>query len=289
MSWFDAPPNYPTRPRDYSLDMWLLFIYVFTLLLLAPLAGPGFTIRQDLLLASVLGAILMAISVAYRVHMHWRWFGIQRGQTSRTIFRVFSLALVIVALSPAAPFDDPRFLPIYLAPAGIVLFDVLFLFGMTETSKTQFLQHCIAETSTETAQRSNYSQPTPAPQPSRWENLARILYRTVYLIMCVIWVARLDLVAIAHRHGALQPTADQPAPVQLDGHAVYLAHYQQILLDHLPRIGIGFLMLLLLVGYLLNYFAGLNLFPNMRSREQLRRDDQDDQPRLNLSNAPSSK
>lgn len=295
MSSFDSSSGYPTRPRDYSLDMWLFGAYFFGIISI-PFAGPGFTSHQELLIALVLGAFLVVISFAYRLHMHWHWPGIQRSQVSRRLFPVFWLALLMVALLPGAPPDDPRFLPIYLCLAAGLVFNVLFFLGISPASKTQFLQKCTTVTAAETASSTEHTQSIPSRQPSglratasRRRSVARMLYRTVYLIICVIWIARFDLLAIARRHGSPQPTADQPAPIRLDGHLVYLAHYQQILLNHLPRIGTDSLMLLLFVGILLNYLAGLNLYPNLRSREQRWRDDHDDAPPLDLSSAPSSK
>lgn len=269
--------------------MWLLAAYMSGLIFVL-FAGPGFTTHQELFVALALGTLLVAVSFVYRFHMHWRWTGIQRDHLSRRLLSIFGVAFVMIALLPGAPPDDPRFLPAYLCLAGGLMFNVLFFLGISPASKTQFLQQCWsaatgAASLTHLGRSIRPTQPVDScPLPSKWKRFLRALYRTAYLIVCVIWVARFDLLAIAHRHGSPLPTTDQPAPVS-DGHVVYLAHYQKVLLDHLPRIGINALFLLLLAGFLLNYFAGLNLYPTVRSRAQRLRDDRDDEPRLDLSNA----
>lgn len=116
----------------------------------------------------------------------------------------------------------------------------------------------------------------------------RALYRFILFLAAAIWLGRLDLIALMHRHNSSGPTPACPDPIFIDNHLVYIAHYQKLLINYLPHLPPFTISLIAMVGLLLHFFVGVNLLPAMPTLEQ-RRQRRENESRLDISSAPVRK
>lgn len=257
------PPDLalPSRWKEFSLDYKLFYVYEICLGVLGEF-GHRLSVRQELLDAIVLAAIVVGISRRYRRRMNWRWPGVTPNGALNAAMAMLLAGAYEYAGTVFAPVSDPRFLPIHLLTLAIFAFLVLRALGIMQPSKSGFLRRC------EAAPGMAAGMAEAAPAPSAGQRAVRIVYGLVYQFVWLDAAALLYFLGVALRNNSPKPTPALPDELVIV--EMYVAHGVKVRLEVLLAVCVTGFALLALAGLVLHFFLGVRLFPDLPTYRELR-------------------
>lgn len=263
MALFDAPStDYPKRWKDYSFDLQLMFAYHGCMMVLF-LAGSALSVKQELLAAALLVAVLMSLSLRHRRNMNWRWPGVGTKGMLTAIGILAAATFFDLAAVPSAPPSDPRFLPWHLAGVGIAAFAILGALRVVQFSKSDFLKECeVIGVAGFRPPPVSETVPT-APIDPLWKRWVRAIYTICGLLVWIDAMASFYFFGAAFRDGSPRPTPTQTDPLNNHGQIMYIPHSQKVLIDSLQRVMFIGIPSVIAIGFILHFFVGVRLFQNM--------------------------
>jgi hypothetical protein len=263
----DVNARYPTKWSEYSLDFRLMFVYHGSMMVLF-MVGGIFSIKEELLVAALLLAILASISMRHRTNTNWRWPG---ARTKDVLIAIGGVALAIFfefAATPLFPPSNPRFLPWYLAGFGIALFGVLANLKVIQFSKADFLAEC--EPVGVPATPKPIADTVTGPVDPLWKRVARGIYIASFFLVWVDFVISFYSFGVLFRDGSPRPTPTQTEPISDHGQFVFITHSQKALLDLLQNIAAIGIPSVIVGGLILHFFMGAGLFSKMPTYKEWR-------------------
>jgi len=268
MPLFDVPnANYPKRWKEYSFDFQLMFVYHGSMMLLF-IAGSMLSVKQELLGTALLVAILVSSSLEHRRNMNWHWPGVQsKGILSAAGTLVLATFFELAAI-PLAPPSNPRFLPWYMAGAGIAAFGVLSALRLVHLSKADFIRNCEAIGVGDFRSKLVAEAVPTTPMDPLWKRTTRAIYGICFLLLWIGGVASFYYFGVAFRDGSPRPTPTHTEPLKNHGQIKYIPHSQKVLVDSLQTVMLVGMPCIVVAGLILHFFVGVKMYPNMSTFEE---------------------
>lgn len=271
MALFEAPnANYPKQWKDYSFDFKLFFAYHICMMVLF-MAGGALSTKRELMIAALLVAILISLSLRNRRDANWRWPGVQtKGIVSALGILVLAIFFDLAAVPLASP-SDPRFLPWHMAGIGIAAFGVFSALRVVQLSQADFLKECEP-----TGLAGLPPEPAPETPPAvsadpRWKRTIRAIYSICFLLVWIDGVASFYYFGVAFRDGSPRPTPTHTEPLNNHGQIRYIPRLQKALIDSLQTAAFIGIPSIIVAGLTTHFLVGVKLFPNMPTLEEWRR------------------
>ncbi len=262
MKLFDAAStDYPRQWRDMSLDFRLMFVYHGCMMLLF-MTGQALSTRFEIGITATLAAVLVSIAIRYRREMNWQWRGASAMNVLAAIGGILLTTAFLFAGTPLFPPSDHRFLPWYLAGAGIAIFGVLGALQVVCFSKDEFLKHCESSLTVTRPAAVTRSDNPAAPVDPTWKRLARALFIAMFFLIWIDGVASFYYFGVAFRHGSPGVTATNTEPLNDHGHFVFVSRDQKLYVDRLQTIEMVGIPLIFVVGFVVHFILGVKLVPN---------------------------
>jgi hypothetical protein len=226
------------------------------------LTGELLTSRTELGIAGTLAAVLVSISVRDRRDKNWRW---KRPRALKWLATVGGLLLTAFFAFSAAPLFPPsnhRFLPWYLACAGIGAFGALNGLQLVTVSKEDFQKQCLpVEFSGENASEPRLGE-RETPVDDAWKRRLRAAFTIFFFLIWIDGVASFYFFGIAFRHGTQAPTAANSEPLQDHGHVVFVPKNEKQMVERLQNGMMFGIPLVVVFGFVIHFLLGVKLVPN---------------------------
>jgi len=238
-----------------SLELKLMFAYHGCMMMLF-ISGGSFSTKQQLIVAGVLVAALITISMRHRRSVGWRWQGVKTVDLVKAVAGVAFTAVFLYAATPFFPASSPRFFPWYLAGLGIGVFNVLQALRLVHPSEAAFLADC-REPGAPVEQARQVESTDPA-----WHKVVRACYSFLSFIVWLGFLAFFYQSGTAFRNGSPVPTTTQTDEVTNHAETAYITHKEKILSDRLQRFAFVGIPSVLGGGFVLHFLVGVKPFPN---------------------------
>lgn len=247
----------------------LILAYIgWTLVLLA--IGNKITLATGLILTGAFVLLLGVFSVRHRMASGWRWPGVTPRNILHAVLTLVLGGLFAFAVNPLFPITNPSVRPWYLGLAGVVLFNVLRALQILEASETGFQEKCPAK---------SVPQVTPGiytpTRPNRdRKTMIKSVYSGFFLLVWLIGLASFYFFGVALKNGSPIPTTSQTESLSDHGRVVYVTPIEELVVDLLVNgMAVGIFVVIVL-GFLLQKYFGIKLFPERRKRPD------DDEPTM---------
>ncbi len=274
MALFDAPrSNYPVQWKEFSLDNKLGFVY-FGCMTAMWVSGDGLSIKQELLAAMFLVAILTTISLRYRHRMNWRWPGVQTKGVLTVVGILVLAGIFEFASAPLFSPSDPRILPWHLAALGGAVFGVLVALRIVQLSKSDFLKQCEAVDSADFHAKASAETIPVVPTDPLWKRVTRGVFYILFVLAWLEFVAFFYFSGVAFRNGSPKPAPTQTDPLSDHGQIVYIQHSQKARIDFLENVASIGMPSVMACGFILHFLLGVSLFPGMPTLQERRKQKQ---------------
>jgi len=179
MALFDSPQtDYPKQWKEYSFDFKLMFGYHGCMMAMFMLGG-FLSIKQELLIASVVASTLVSLSLRNRQENNWHWSGAGTKRVLAAVGIAVVASLFDFAALPSAPLSEPRVLPWHLAGLGIAVFGILGALNIVQLSQAEFIKECKATTGANSQNGPNAAVPL-GPIDLLWKRVVRGAYYSVF-------------------------------------------------------------------------------------------------------------
>lgn len=258
------------RRKDVSADLWLAGAFHLAMITLW-LSGGYFTIAQELGIALLALATVVALAIAYRLVHNWRWPGIRRRDVINSLGGLSLLGVFLYACSPLFPPSDHRIFPWYLAACGLGLFGVLQQLHLACSSRTEFLAQC---RSIDLKGRPVGRTPAPARlvevEPS-WKMTAKRAFAILFFLVAACLIGEFYCFGISFRDGSPQPSQVRTEPLENHGQKVYIRPAEKERIELLQDAYIIGMIWLLVGGFTLQFAVGVQIFDNLPTVTPYRR------------------
>lgn len=246
--------------KGMSVDFRLMFVYHGSMMAMM-IAGGGLSLRQEILITTVLLAVLVSISLKHRASVGWHWPGVKRKDVLYAIGNAILVAFFLFGATPLFPPLGPRVLPWYLGGGGIGTFSILSALKITFGTETEFLLH--------TTVIDQYGQQIPRvselPEPkvveAVWKKIARGVYLGAFLPVWIAGVLSFYTFGASFKNGSPIPTPAQTEPLLNHGETVYVTAVEKQRIDRL-QMASWFVIPVILSGLILHFIVGVKLYDN---------------------------
>lgn len=257
-----AIDRYPKRWKDTSLDMKLMFGYHVSMM--AMMMGGGLlTVRQELMIATTIAALIVLISRSHRQSKHWRWPGAKPLDALKAAGGIVLISFFLYSATPLFPPNNGQLAPWYLAGLGIGLFGILQTLKVVYATEAEFGSNCMI------IDQYGRELDPPPPQSSQaephyanWKRVAKGIYQVTFILVWVCGVASFYFFGTAFKSGSLEPTAAQNEPLEDHGKIVYVTPPEKRRVHTLQLVSWLGIPAVLLSGAALHFLLGVKLFPN---------------------------
>lgn len=256
-----ADVRYPKNWKEMSLDMRLLFGYHISMMVMMG-AGGSLRVRQELMIAVTIAALIVLVSRYHRQKKHWRWPGVKPLDGLYALGSIALISFFLYSATPLFPPNNGHVVPWYLAGFGIGLFGVLQSLKIVYASEAEFTSNCMV-----IDQYGRELKPVEEPSPRQppepgWKRFTKAAYIVVFVLLWICGVASFYFFGTAFKNGSPQPTATQTEPLEDHGRTVYISatEKQRVHALHLVS-GVGF-PVFLISGAILHFVVGVKLFSN---------------------------
>ena len=270
MALFDSPQtDYPKQWKEYSFDFKLMFGYHGCMMAMFMLGG-FLSIKQELLIASVVASTLVSLSLRNRQENNWHWSGAGTKRVLAAVGIAVVASLFDFAALPSAPLSEPRVLPWHLAGLGIAVFGILGALNIVQLSQAEFIKECKATTGANSQNGPNAAVPL-GPIDPLWKRVVRGAYYSVFFAVWLSAVSSFYFFGVGVRDGSPAPTVTKTETLQNHGRVVYVSKQDKALIDSLQsamQVGIPSV---LLGGLFLNFVVGVKIFSNVPTLKEWRK------------------
>lgn len=142
---------FPRRWSEMSLDTRLFFAFHFCIILMFA-AGGALSVPLEIAIAASLATIVAVVSVAHRLRKGWRWRGAGLKQVLLAAGGLALAGLMFTVVAQFAAINDPRFLPWFIALAGISIFNALISLRLVRPFEADFVADVHADATTDQPQ-----------------------------------------------------------------------------------------------------------------------------------------
>jgi len=245
--------------KSMSVDFRLMFVYHGCMMVMM-MAGKGLSPQQEILITTVLAAVLVSISLKHRANLGWQWPGINWKDVLSAIGTAILIALFLFSATPLFPVNS-QVLPWYLGAAGIGVFGILSALKITSRTEAELLLHSTVI--------DQYGQQIPRiceiPKPkifeARWKKIARRLYLGAFILVWITGVLSFYTFGASFKSGSPVQTATQTEPLSNHGEIVYVTPAEKQRIDRLQMASWLF-MPVVLSGLILHFIVGVKLYDN---------------------------
>jgi hypothetical protein len=149
-----------------------------------------------------------------------------------------------------------------LAGIGLGIFRVLQSLKVLYPSEAEFASNCmIIDQYGRLLQPEHEPSPPQAPE-ANWRRVTKATYAVVFIVLWVCWAASFYFVGMAFRNGSPEPTTTQTEPLEEHSRTVYITPIEKQRVDALQLVLWIGAPLVLIIGVILHFVAGVRLFPN---------------------------
>lgn len=256
---FDAPKSsYPRRWAEMSFEFKSFFAYHIAMMAMAA-AGSALPLRGKVFIAAAILSGVFFLSARRRLAMGWHWRAPGPGRILAAFFGVALIGIFIASGTPLFPIKGAA-ASWYLAVFGIGLFGFLQALGVTHFAEADFIAECGPIAQSETHELGD-----PV-----WKRVARGAFSILFLLVWLDGVASFYVFGTTFQTGSPVATATQTETLVNHGQVVYVEASQKRLVERLQAgmtIGIPTAMV---IGFVLHFIIGVQLFPNTPTLSQLR-------------------
>jgi hypothetical protein len=256
MALFDQPKTqHPRQWKDMSRDFKSMFVYHSTMVVLF-ITGGAFSLKQEISVACVIVAVLVAISLRHRHDSGWHW----RRPTAKNFLMVagvivFTPTFLYVASRLFSPLN-PQFAPWFLAGGGIGLFQLLSVLQLVRTSEAEFHADCLEVRDTAAPSTSSI-----AIDPV-WKRAVRAFY---YVVFMTVWLGGMTffyVYGVATHRGSPVPTATQTELIVEHGSSIFVTREEKLRVDRWEMVMTVGIPSILASGFIIHFLLGIKLFNN---------------------------
>jgi len=256
---------YPQSWREMSLDMKLCLASVGCMVGVW-IAGDLLPIRIQLLIALMVAALAVSLSVRRRRQMDWRWPGTNVKGVLRAVGTAAAFALMFFACRPSFPFFERGCLGWYLAGVMIALFSILDSLHVVQPSEADFLKFC----GPPKLSSGEGPQAAPSDDEPLWQRAARAIFGVLFVAVWIEFMASFYFFGVYFRNGAPKPTPTQTEQLINHGSAVYVTPVQKHLLDRLDTWSFTCIPAIMVAAAILHFIVGVKLFDNTPTLWEIR-------------------
>jgi hypothetical protein len=256
MALFDQPTTqHPRQWKDMSRDFKSMFVYHGAMMVLF-ITGSAFSYKQELSVAGVIIAVLIAISLRHRHESSWHW----RRPAAKNILAAGGVIVAIpiflyVASREFSPLN-PQFTPWFLAGLGIGLFQLLSALHLVRASEAEFQADCL-----EVRETAAPSAPSIPIDPV-WKRAVRALY---YVAFMAVWLGGMTFFyfyGVTTHHGSPVATVTQTEPINEHGNSIFVTPDEKLRVDRWETVMTVGIPSILASGFIIHFLFGVKLFNN---------------------------
>jgi hypothetical protein len=220
--------------------------------------GSLLAIVVQLLIAMMVAALGVFLSVRHRRQMDWRWPGTNAKGVLRAVGAAAAAAVMFFVAHPMVPFFERGFLGWYLAGVNIAVFNILESLHFVQSSEAEFLKFC----GPPRLSADEGPQAVSCANEPFWQRASRAVFGVVSAAVMIEFLTFFYLSGVYFRSGAPNPTSTQTERIINRSWVVYITPMQKHLLDRLETGASICIPAIIGLSLFLHFIVGVKLHPN---------------------------